>query len=159
VVRVVLQDLAAIPDELAPLSFSRGVPRQLRASLVSADSCPNDFSWLVDDVRAAVPRQMRSAVGEANKDADRRTGNANPAVTLGANQVAEIRSCPKTSVGSHGLSWNDVYVYLPGYAERGTVSVVKLYFPEILHPSLAVYVLKWQGKEWRVIGRKLVTLL
>ena len=102
---------------------------------------------------------MQSAVVKANEDVHRRSFESNVAVALNVDRAAEDVPCAKTNVVSaDSLSQNYVFVYPPGYAANGTIPVVRVYFPEFLHSSLAVYVLKRDGAAWHILARKIVTL-
>lgn len=142
VVQMVVQDLTIIPhSNLTPLSFSRETPRRIEVHVVSSTERPCDFSWTFDELQASMPPEIRAAAAQANKSID----------------DARVDSSLVSALDSRAEP--NVFVYPPGYSRRKTIAVVRLFFPEFLHPSIGIYVLQLRGTNWVIVAKKFTTFL
>ena len=160
VIKVVVNDIRMVAQDAAPFALSPTRPRTIHVTLADAATCPFDHVSGVQELRAALPRTLRSAFDRANADVENRSVTPDSLEASGAHGAPSPVSPQKQKCGAECLTLQDcVWVYPPGYSPRGSFAVVRLYLPEMLHPSVAVYFLRARGGDWEIVNKKFVTFI
>jgi hypothetical protein len=154
----VLGDLTTYRGGDLPLSLAPSVPRTIYATPWAPPIAdPPGIDLLLRAVVNTVPRTLKDKVRQAENDAElhRATRHA-----VQSYRPMSDRVVFDTHIDGADYRRNDpVSIWAPGYSRDGSVAVVSLYFPETLHPSVALYALESTPRGWIVRARSFLTYL
>jgi hypothetical protein len=158
VVNAVLTELTTYTGAQQPLSLNRAVPRTIYVTLMPPPGLePIDNKGLMDEVLSVESRAMSRKVRQAEKNT--RWDRTQP---HGLEGLHSLNARIVVSVGIESADYQSKYpisMWPLGYSEDGSIAVVKLWFPEIMHPSAAVFVVEKTSGGWSVRSRAFQTFL
>jgi len=160
---LVLSDLRVYQESDCPLSLSRDVPRDIYFSPTLIDSTPQPkepldhnklWSEMTDSQGQLTQEgikhiEERHAAGDSFRDF-RPTSDAIHVMDAASNIDTTAKDVP------YGARF-PIQAWAPGYSHDGSCVVVHLYFPEMLHPSYATYVLVSTNGTWMITFRGFIT--
>ncbi len=169
VVKAVLDDLTMYSSGGdCPLSLDPHTPRVVYVTSAEPPltlSCDNKdesagFSMApcVDlSILNGMPRAVGRKVKQAERDETRNQKNARALFDWQSSNARVMVDAPRSE--DEYQSAYPVSVWSPGYSSDGTIAIVKLWFPEVWHPSSATYVLQSTPRGWAVLASSFRTFL
>ncbi|HEV8269335.1 MAG TPA: hypothetical protein VGR00_13910 [Thermoanaerobaculia bacterium] len=156
VLTAVFENLVIRRGPRLPLSLSSRPPRTIHVTMTPPSIEPTNYPWLVSRTLKATAPVFRSDATAAYQGSQKRSLAREAISYSSSNARVVVAPAEGKGPGSDIDASHVIAAYPPGYS-RG-VALVKLYFADIYHPSLAVYVLNMKNGRWTVVSSQFLNL-
>jgi hypothetical protein len=163
ILNLVLSDLRMDKSPDCPLTLSRDVPREIFFSTEMIDAVPQPTKPLErDELWSHMTESQIRLTQEGIKNLEERyaAGDSFRDFRSTRDTMHVIDTAPNIDTTANDAPYGarfPIRAWVPGYSQDGSCVVLHLYFPDVLHPSYATYVLMSTNGNWKIAFRGFVT--